>query len=389
MQLKFYNTPAAAEFNPGLLPGQDPDFLSYDPSWDAIATAVKRNQKYKNILIIAHGGSITSFMGIYAAFEEHSTKQAYFLSTTDPDYIYELKKKLTPEDTLVIAISKSGETTTQIEALLQFVSYPLLFVTARDSALEKIALNLGAQVFQHPPIGGRYTAFTEVGMLPAMLCELPAKEIHAGAKEIYDLYKKDNLAWKAASVFWQLEQKGFVDVFMPFYGHSLFNFSNLVVQLCHESFGKAWRGQTYAAFEAPESQHHTNQRFFGGPRNMAGLFVSQDNFNHPTSTLVPPQIRSVEVKGQHLFVLDKIPLEKSMLFELEGTIEDAKINSIPLAHLSLTSPSPKEIGLFIGFWQLYALYSSVLRGVNPFDQPQVESSKLISFKKRLGFKGLL
>ena len=78
-----------------------------------------------------------------------------------------------------------------------------------------------------------------------------------------------------------------------------------------------------------------------------------------------------------------------MRFELEGTLEDAKIHGLPLAHLSISGRSQQEIGGLIAFWQMYAVYASILRNVNPYDQPQVESSKNISFTKRLNFKGLL
>ena len=78
-----------------------------------------------------------------------------------------------------------------------------------------------------------------------------------------------------------------------------------------------------------------------------------------------------------------------MDFEAQGTMEDARISGIPLLHLSVAGFTADEIGQLLAFWQLYAVYSSVLRGVNPFDQPQVENSKNISFDKRLGYKGLL
>ena len=78
-----------------------------------------------------------------------------------------------------------------------------------------------------------------------------------------------------------------------------------------------------------------------------------------------------------------------MEYELTATLEDAKINSIPVAHLSISGFGAEEIGLLMAFWQLYAVYSSILRQVDPFDQPQVENSKNISFNKRLAFKGLL
>jgi glucose-6-phosphate isomerase len=248
---------------------------------------------------------------------------------------------------------------------------------------------LNAKVVMHPNIGGRYTGLTEVALIPAVLVGLDAEELYKGAENFYNQYEKDNLAFKAASILYQLEQKGFVDVFMPFYSHNLFSMGSVIVQLCHESFGKDGKGQTYFAHEAPESQHHTNQRFFGGEKNIAGFFTSVENFVHYQATNLPAQLHSVQLKGRALFDINKIPLQNSMRFELEGTLEDARIQGIPLIHLSLSSFTANEIGGLLAFWQLFAVYSSVLRGVDPFNQPQVEASKNISFNKRLSYKGLL
>ncbi len=272
---------------------------------------------------------------------------------------------------------------------MQFADYPMLVITGKSSSLRAIGEKLGAQVAMHPPIGGRYTGLTEVALLPAAITGLEVEKIYEGAQQFYHLYDQDNLAWKAASVLFQLEQKGYVDVFMPFYSHNLFPLSNLIVQLCHESFGKQGKGQTYFAHEAPESQHHTNQRFFGGPKNICGFFTTIDTFLHPTQNAYPTSVHSVQLKGRVLFDLNKIPLEKSMEFEAAATMEDARINGIPVAHMSVSNFSPAEIGQLVAFWQLYAVYASVLRQVDPFDQPQVENSKNISFTKRIAYKGLL
>jgi glucose-6-phosphate isomerase len=412
MKLEFYNCPKPQEFpaandpHPGPLPEGEgvlvlPEpalnrseatgagFVKYEPDFEEIKKISTQYQQYPNILIIAHGGSLTSFYGYYNALKYQAKKKCYFLSTVDPDYIFELKQLLKPEDTLIISISKSGENTTHLEMTMQFLNYPMLIVTGKSSPLRSAAEKLKLPIVLHPPIGGRYTGMTEVGLLPAGICGLDAQGLYKGARFFYDLYKKDNLAWRAASVFYQLEKKGFVDVFMPFYSHNLFPMSALIVQLCHESFGKNGKGQTYLPSEAPESQHHTNQRFFGGTKNIAGFFTSSETFLHPTMNSYPAAIHSVQIKGHHLADVDKIPLEKALEFELLGTMEDACINGIPLAHLSVDGFTAAEIGGLTAFWQLYAVYSSVLRGVDPFDQPQVENSKIISFDKRLAFKGLL
>ncbi len=270
MRLEFYNCPKPADIKSVQLP-EMPAFASYRPDFELMDKLAKEFQAYKNLLVIGHGGSVTSFYGFYYALRESAKKKVYFLSTVDPDYIHALKQQLKPEDTLVISISKSGENSTQIEETFAFANYPMLIITGKSSPLRAAAEKMKWRIEMHPPIGGRYTGLTEVGLLPAAISGLDAENLYEGAKNLYQLYSRDNLAFRAASVLYQLEQNGYVDVFMPFYAHNLFPLSALIVQLCHESFGKAGKGQTYFAHEAPESQHHTNQRFFGGQKNICGF----------------------------------------------------------------------------------------------------------------------
>lgn len=384
MKIEFYNCPLSQNIETVKLP-ESVEFLSYTPDFVHIKEVAGKYAQYKNILVVGHGGSITSFNGIYTALEAKATKQAYFLSTVDPDDIAWLKTQLAPENTLVIAISKSGQTVTQIEALSQFWDFPLLFITGQDSPLAEIGAKRG-DVIPHPKIGGRYTGFTEIALVPAALCGFDVEAIFKAGRAMHEKFVQDNEAWQAASVFWQLEQSGFVDVFLPFYSHGLFGISNLIVQLCHESFGKDSKGQTYFAHESPESQHHTNQRFLGGRKNIAGIFVSVDQFQNNSVVQIPEEFKNIKFKENTLEDLNNIPLGNSMQYEMEATLQDATDLKIPTAHMSLTELNETEIGNFIAFWQLFAVYSSVLRDVNPFDQPAVENSKIFSFKKRLEFK---
>jgi glucose-6-phosphate isomerase len=388
MKLEYFNCPEPKEISTVTLP-EKPEFAKYKPDFELIKKLAEEYNQYPNILIIGHGGSITATYGMYNALKHQAKKKMFFLSTVDPDYIEELKKELGKENTLVVAVSKSGETTTQIEMLNQFLDFPLLIITGKSSVLRAIGEKVNAKIITHPVIGGRFTGITEVSLAPLGIAGVDVEGLHEGAEAFYNLYHRDNLAWRAASVFYQLELKGFVDVFMPFYSHNLFPMSSVIVQLCHESFGKGGKGQTYFAHEAPESQHHTNQRFFGGTKNICGFFTSSDTFFSQTVTNYPTSLHSVQLKGHAIFDINKIPLQSALSFELEGTIEDARINSIPLAHLTIAGFIPQEIGGLLAFWELYAVYASVLRNVDPFDQPQVENSKKISFTKRLAYKGLL
>jgi glucose-6-phosphate isomerase len=387
MNLTFHNCPEPGSIRDLKLPSS-PEFLSYLPNWQEMEKLKEKYSHLSNILVIGHGGSINTVFAFCQPLVTKLKKRLFYLWTTDPDYIAELKQELKPQNTLVIAISKSGENVTQLEALSQFLGFPLLFLTGENSALRSIGEKVKAEIVMHPTIGGRYTSFTEIALLPALLAGLDTKAIMEGGRKIHALFAQDNLAFKLASVMFQLEDKGFVDVFMPFYSHYLYNTSALIVQLCHESFGKAGKGQTYFAHEAPESQHHTNQRFFGGRKNICGIFFGVDFQNH-TEAQYPPATHSVSLKNRHLADINHVPLSDSMRFEMESTLEDARINSIPCVKFDAGIINEAYLGEFVAFWQLYAVFSSILRGVDPFDQPQVENSKKISFNKRLQFKGLL
>ena len=357
-------------------------FIDYVPDLDKIEKTVNEiNTKgYKRLIIIGHGGSITSFVALVGSLG--SNKEIEVLSTVDPMRIFELRELADPAETLVIAISKSGETVTQIEALLHFLDYPLLCITGLGSTLDQIGRNVGAQLYEHPPIGGRYTAFTEVALLPAAICGINIRDVYAGAKELYAQYNKANMAFDAAQIFFHLEEQGYMDVFMPFYSKNLYALSGVIVQLCHESFGKKGVGQTYFAHESPESQHHTNQRFFGGRKNIAGFFTTVEQFPVTMRTVIPEELRDIHIKDGTLEVLNGNELAFSMQAEFLGTWQDAKMSEIPIAALELENLSAQEIGKCLAFWQLYAIYSSLLRSVDPFDQPQVEASKNISWTIR-------
>ena len=388
MQIKFYNTPEPQEFDADLS-NDRPNFLDYVPDFvllDKLQTKYSSKQK---LILVGHGGSITTFAGLAGALKAKSSKQVFLVSTNDPDYIAEVKASTNINDTVVVAVSKSGETVTQLEALLQFVDYPMVIVTGAAGPLAEIAHKLNAELVIHPPIGGRYSGFTEATLVPAALCGFDCEKIYQGGQEWLTRFNHPNPAFEAASIFTQLEDQGIVDVFMPIYSSRLFPFSNLIVQLCHESFGKEGKGQTYFAHEAPESQHHTNQRFFGGRKNIAGVFISSQHSQTNLTTSVPETLQTIPLKQQTLKVLNNIPLQQALQFERESTLADAKLQNIPLAELQLEEISEHHLGELIAFWQMFAIYSSLLRGVNPYDQPQVESSKKISFARREKFQGQL
>ena len=154
----------------------------------------------------------------------------------------------------------------------------------------------------------------------------------------------------------------------------------MIVQLMHESVCKDGKGQTFYAFFGPEAQHHTNQRFLGGKKNVIGTFITVTKPENDLKIEVSDELKNIEYKGSKLDLLNGLPYQKALEAEYIGTKEDADAKGVPNLTIELDSISTKSVAELISFWHLTAFYSSNLRGVNPFDQPTVEDSKNITLE---------
>lgn len=383
IKIKYYNCP---EFNPkDVAITKAPSFVDYKPNFALIKHLSEKYASFEKLVIIGHGGSVSTFFGIYNLWQTKSTKKVYFLSTVDPEYIIQVKNETNPKDTLVISISKSGETVTQLEIFLQFLEYQSILITDQNSPLAQIGKEYKSEIVPHPEIGGRYTGFTEVALLPSALCGFSIEKIFEGASLLYKNFSEPNEALTLSKVLFELENSGYVDIYLPIYHHGLFNFGYLITQLCHESFGKSGLGQSYLCYESPEAQHHTNQRFFGGRKNIAGLFLSA-GYSNDLATNVTDSLSNISLKDGSLKDINDLNLSTLMQIEKQAVIEHAVSAKIPVVDMHLESTSEELIGNFIAFFQLFAVYSSILRNVDPYNQPEVELSKKISWEKRKNYK---
>ena len=165
------------------------------------------------------------------------------------------------------------------------------------------------------------------------------------------------MAKHLALELWRAEQAGYTEVFMPIYAHALSGVGELIVQLVHESYCKAGRGQTILAAGAPESQHHTNQRYFGGRENVVGLSLCVGRFQEDAR------------------LAGGVSCTEFLHLEHAGVAAEAEGRGTPHMVLTLGSLAVADVCGLIALWQWAAVYGGLLRGVNPFDQPAVEGSK--------------
>ncbi|NTU69924.1 hypothetical protein HGB13_03845 [bacterium] len=365
-----------------------PAFATYVPDISFIEKQAKQYQQYKNIIIAARGGSITSFYAFFGALKKNcSIKKFYFIDTADQDYLYNVKKSCSKKDTLLIVISKSGKTIDVIENYLYFSNFDSVFVTTEDdNPLYEIAKIRNIPVLPHPEIGGRYSGLTATALLPAKLAGIDIRKLSNGAIRAYNDFspaKKTNNALKVAQWLYENDKKGYVDIYNPIYSSGLKDFSELIMQLIHESVGKEGRGPSIIPVSAPESQHHSNQRYFGGRKNIQGLFIYQDDYLKREVIKVTSDISNIVLRGNNLSVINNLALKKTMAAEFAGSFEDSKKRGVPALCVVIGRLNEESIGYFVGFLHYLTVYLSWLNKVNPFDQPEVETSKEISFKKRL------
>src|SRR3989338_7039716 len=263
-----------------------PDFARINPSFAGIEQLSKKYAAYKNILVVGNGGAINSFRGFYSALVNKQGKKMILLNTVEPEFLQETKAKYSPEDSLLVVVSKSGLNPTCLEILFHFWEYSKIAVcTENGGALyeivqkEKIDFVTYPLPAELPSLEDRHTGFSASGLMPASLAGINILELCQGAKEMYQQCApstpfKKNPALQAAVTLYSLEQKGFTEIFCPVYSTKLFGFLPAIIQLMHETVCKNGQGQTIFGDLAPESQHHTNQRFFGGRKNCLGLFVT-------------------------------------------------------------------------------------------------------------------
>jgi len=359
-----------------------PYFSVHDPDIDELQALDK---EFQNLVLIGNGGSVTSFRALNYAFRDQHDKNVEIITTMEPGYLRHVERSIEKENTLVMPVSKSGSTTGVVESTLYFLNrgYEIMpLTTDHNSALNNIAERRGLETIEHPDIGGRFTGLSETALAPASLLGLDVKEIFKGGREMHrklDL-GKPNKASKLAEDLFEAEKQGYDKVLTPFYSTRLFGFYPLVVQLMHESVCKKGKGQTFFGDLGPEYQHHTNQRIFGGKQDILPMFI--ESKHEHAEIEVPEELQDVELRGRELGDLDGKTYEASLEAESRGVKQALVESQRPKIELRLEELSYDSVGGFLAFLQYLAVYSSWLRDVDPFNQPDVEQSKKKGFEMR-------
>ena len=285
-------------------------------------------------------------------------------------------------------ISKSGTTTEPAlafrllkETLIEKVGLKKaqsLIVATTDpatGALRKLADQEGYQTFEVPSdIGGRFSVFSAVGILPMAVAGIDVKAFLKGAADAAVEYDKNpTLAYDYATIRQSLYRSGKkFEIFVHFEPKLHFT-AEWLKQLFGESEGKEEQGLYVTSAGFSTDLHSLGQIIQEGEKI---FFETVLHVEEPLSDIkVPLDEKNLDglnyLADQTFAFVNEKAMEATRLAHVDG--------NVPNIRLSLPKLAPYEYGAFLYFFCLVVALSGAASGVNPFNQPGVEAYKINMF----------
>jgi glucose-6-phosphate isomerase len=363
-------------------------------------------QKFSDRKVFIHIGIGGSSLGpemMVNALQKNDTK-FIFINNIDPEELHSqmnFLKNVELKDCLFYFVSKSGGTAETLAALAIITQlfetrgvkpseYKNYFIFATDpvkSELLTLSKEWDITTLEVPSdVGGRFTALTPVGFLPALFAGMDLDLFIKGAKDAqFDLLSTDgnsNELLAAAEFLFHLKDKKGISqtVFMP-YSSKLRSLSFWFTQLWAESLGKKKNkkgemvniGFTPIVGYGATDQHSQVQLFMEGPNDKAFIIIEVEKFAHDFP------LHSV-LSGNNLSKLSTFTLSNLMKAEMEGTIKALRENERNIIHVKIGKNDEYHLAQLILFFEsLTALMGDYLM-IDPFDQPGVEAGKIYAFE---------
>lgn len=379
----------------------DTPFLSLPDRRDDLAVIAalveQASRKFSDLVVLGTGGSSLGGQTL-AALKAHPVPPAsrnwlHFVDNIDPHDYGVLLDGLDFANSLFVVISKSGgtaETLTQFLIALDAVKSAVgeealrgcfvLITEPGDNPLRRLAARWKLPVFEHDPaLGGRYSALSLVGLLPAMFAGVDATAIRAGATQVLDMaLGADDPAdsppavGAALSVGLALENTITTTVMMP-YCDRLGPFAMWFRQLWAESLGKDGKGTTPVRAIGAVDQHSQLQLYLDGPPDKLFTVITLDV--EGTGRRVDPELVADEPA---LGYLSGATIGDLCDAEQRATIETLARNGRPVRVIRLEDLNERRLGALMMHYMLETVIAGDLLGVDPFDQPAVEQGKVLA-----------
>ncbi len=350
--------------------------------------------KQENIVVIGIGGSTLGTYAIYKflKYSKNLTKKLHFLETTDPIDIQSKIKNIDLNDTLFIVISKSG-TTIETVSIFKYINSLVvcdknntIVITESDSKLREYAKANDIRSFEIPKnVGGRFSVFSAVGLLPLAIVGIDIDELLFGAKTAYDSFfnKEDTYERIVKKARFFVEYKNNFNINVLFsYSSRLDGFNKWYIQLWGESLGKVdinftRQGLTPIGIIGPIDQHSFLQLIVEGRRDKTVTVIKVNDFEN---NLKIPQ---VELRGlEELNYIDNIEFAYLINKQADATIESIRnLGDIPCDVITIDRVSERSIAALMYEYELLTSVCAKFMYIDAYNQPGVEAGKVILKEK--------
>lgn len=359
-----------------------------------LQTTAKRLQASIDVLVVVGIGG--SYLGAQAALDalspyfNHTGVNVIFAGHhMSGAYMSELLAYLDDQRYAINVISKSGTTTEpalafrllkqHLEARLgkEAKDYIIATTDANKGALRTLADEQGYETYVVPDdIGGRYSVFSAVGLLPMAVAGIDIEAFLKGAKAGYEAYKvpgKENPAMQYAATRQSLYRLGKKIEMFVHYEPKLHFTAEWWKQLYGESEGKDGQGIFVSSAGFSTDLHSLGQMIQEGEKIFFETVLSIET---PLSDLTIPKDQA-NLDGLNYLAdetLDSVNEKAQIATRLAHVDGD-----VPNLVISMPTLDAYYYGQLLYFYCFACAISGAASGVNPFDQPGVEAYKVNMF----------
>ena len=304
------------------------------------------------------------------------------------DYFFELSNLLKDRRFGIINISKSGTTTEpalafriikkQLEKVIgqKKAQHRIIAITDKThGALRTLANNKGYKTFVIPyNVGGRFSVFTPVGLLPTAVAGVDIRQLIKGAITMEKATGKiipfnENLSALYATARNALYAKGKKIEILANFHPKLHYIGEWWKQLYGESEGKENKGIFPASVDFTTDLHSMGQWIQQGERSLFETVISVENPDYKTN--VPFDKNDLDglnyLAGKRVDEVNKMAELGTQLAHVDGGVPNIKI--------TLPKINAYYLGQLLYFFEKACGISGYMLGVNPFNQPGVEAYK--------------
>ena len=350
----------------------------------------------KNIIVLGIGGSSLGAKAIYEFLlpSNDYKKKLLFLETVDPLEINFSLNSININDAHFVVVSKSGKTI-EIISLLKFLNSIIeinqsncTVISERKSNLTNFAKKNNIRVFElDENIGGRFSVFSVVGLVPLAMVGVDIDNLLNGCKRVLNSFfeKKDYYKPIIRKARFLVENKSRFNINAIFsYSSSLESFNKWYIQLWAESLGKVningtRQALTPIALIGPSDQHSMLQLIIDGVRDKTVTFIKIKDLKD--NTVIPNEFYN-KFKELDMDYVDGVSFNRLLNMQANATINSVKDQKdIPCDVITIRTVDEYNIAKLMFTYQLLVSCIGKFLQINTYDQPAVEHGKNILIER--------